>query len=77
MYNTIIKDPASIIHITCLGDLVETIAQDGMHLAQIEYGTDASFGYGFDAVMHTVDIFEKWLAGMAKAGKKVYFKGIT
>jgi hypothetical protein len=43
MYNTIIKDSASIIHITCLGDLVETIAQDGMHPGQIEHSTDASF----------------------------------
>jgi hypothetical protein len=32
---------------------------------------------GFDAVMKTVTIMEKWLTGLSKAGKKVYFKGMT
>lgn len=48
-----------------------------MHPAQIENGTDYSFGYGFDALMNTVDVFEKWLHAISKLGKKVYFKGIT
>jgi len=36
---------AQTIHITCGGDIVETLAQGGMHEGQIEYGTDPSFGY--------------------------------
>ena len=45
-----------------------------MHPSQIAYGTEQKYGYGFDLIMNTVGIFEKWLAGIAKAGKTVYFK---
>ena len=47
-----------------------------MHPSQIAYGTDQKYGYGFDLIMNTVEIFEKWLQGIAKYGKTVYFKGL-
>ena len=28
-------------------------------------------------MMETVKLMEKWLTGLAKAGKEVYFKGLT
>jgi hypothetical protein len=73
----IVSSKAKVIHITSLWDLVETLAQWGMHSWQIEYGTDPNYWYGFDALMKTVNIFEKWLYEIAKSWKKVYFKGIT
>lgn len=48
-----------------------------MHPGQLENGLDPTYGYGFDAIMKTVDIFEKWLIAIHKTGKKVYFRGIT
>jgi hypothetical protein len=48
-----------------------------MHFNQLDEGMDRTFGLGFEGVMQTVSIMEKWLAGLAKAGKKVYFKGLT
>lgn len=36
IYQEIVANPARIIHITCLGDLVETIAQGGMHPNQLD-----------------------------------------
>jgi len=77
MLQDIVNSKAKTVQITCLGDLVETLAGGGMHKNQIEYGTDANYGYGYDALMRTVTIFEKWLYAIAKSGKKVYFKGLT
>lgn len=77
MHNDIVNSKAQTVHITCLWDLVETLSDNGMHKWQLAYWTDASYGYGFDALMRTVVIFEKWLASIAKHGKKVYFRGIT
>jgi hypothetical protein len=77
MLQDIVNSKAKTVHITCLWDLVETLAQSGMHAGQIEYGTDAKFGYWYDALMNTVTIFEKWLYAIAKSGKKVYFKWLS
>ncbi len=74
MYQDIISNPAETIHITCLWDLVETFAESGMHQGQVAYWTEQEYGYGFDLIMNTVGIFEKWLAAIARSWKKVYFK---
>ena len=76
LYQDIIADPADIIHITCLWDLVESFSENWMHPWQLAYGTEQKYGYGFDLIMNTVDIFEKWLQGIAKEWKTVYFKGL-
>jgi hypothetical protein len=72
----ILADPSPIVHITCLWDLVETMAQWGMHPNQIENGTDYKYWYTFDLLLKTVEIFEKFLKHIAKNWKKVYFKGL-
>ncbi len=76
MYQDIIACKSNTIHITCLGDLVETMCQDGMHNGQIIYGTDPKYWYGFELAMNTTTIFEEWLTAIAKSGKKIYFKGL-
>lgn len=77
MLQDIVNSKAQTVQITCLWDLVETLAQSWMHTWQIEYWTDASYWYWYDALMRTVTIFEKWLHAIAKSGKKVYFKWLT
>lgn len=77
VYNEIITNPSRIIHITCLWDLVETIAQGWMHPNQLDEWMDPTFPKGFDAMMETVKLMEKWLTGLAKAWKEVYFKWLT
>lgn len=68
---------AQTIHITCGGDLVETLAQWGMHEGQIEYGTDPSFGYGFKCYLNAVNVIEKFLIDAGKNGQQIVFRGIT
>lgn len=77
MLQDIVNSKAQTVQITCLWDLVETLAGGWMHPNQIEYWTDASYWYWYDALMRTVTIFEKWLHAIAKSGKKVYFKWLT
>jgi hypothetical protein len=70
--------PESIIYITCLGDLVETLnASTGMHPWQLAYGTNQDFGYGFEAILKTRDLFIEYLTEIRNAGKEVYFFGKT
>lgn len=45
-----------------------------MHPGQVEYGLDPTFGYGFETIIKTVDIFEQWLKAISATGKKVYFR---
>lgn len=77
IYNRIIASNAGTIHITCLGDLAESLTDNGMHPGQHSYGMDWNFGFWFDWVMKIVDIFERWLYSIAKSGKRVFFRGLT
>lgn len=77
LHNDIVNSEESIIYLTILWDLVETVAQGGMHPGQIEYGMDYQYGFGFDLIMNTVKIFEWFIASLYKHGKKVIVNGIT
>jgi len=69
---------AGTVNVLILGDVVETLAQDGMHPGQIAYGTDHQYGkYGFDLMMDTVQIFENFFIELRKSGKKVNVKALT
>lgn len=74
MYQDIIASESNTIHITCLWDLVETMAENGMHKNQIAYGTEQKYWYGFELAMNTTSIFAEWLTAIAKSWKKIYFK---
>ena len=67
MYQDIIASKSNTIHITCLGDLVETMSENGMHKGQLSYGTDPKYGYGFELAMNTTTIFAEWLIAIAKS----------
>ncbi len=73
----IINSEEWIIHITCLGDIVENLAQDGMHPWQVSYWMDKDFGFWFDLMMKSVQIFEKFLSDIHNSGKKIVFYGVT
>ncbi len=77
VHDEILRSPERIIYLTCLGDMVETLAQDGMHPWQIAYGMDSELWYGFELMMNTVKIFEKLLISLYKNWKEVIFNGIT
>lgn len=77
VYQNIVNSPERVIYLSILGDLVETFVPNGMHASQIAYGTEQTFGYGFDAMLKVADIFEKFLLGLYKEWKHVIVNGIT
>lgn len=76
VYNSIVASPERIIYLTCLGDMFEKLSQEDAHAGQSVQGIDPSFGYGFDAVLKVATIFEKFITGLQKEGKKVIFNGV-
>lgn len=70
----IISQSIETVEIFCLGDLVETLTQWGMHDWQIEEMDNV---YGFNLLLKTVSIFENFLMRLSAQGIVVKFHGLS
>jgi len=68
--DSIISKNLERVHIFCLGDLVETLVQWGMHDWQIE---TMGSTYWFELLMNVVEIFEDFLLHIVTHGVQVEF----
>ena len=72
----IVASPERVVYLTIGGDIGESFAQGGMHPGQLEYGHDHTFGFGFDALMKSVEIFQAFILKLHEAGKELHVTGL-
>ncbi len=72
IFQYVVNRPETNVNIICLGDLWESFAPGGMHEWQVEHMEL----HGFELMMFIVEIFEKFLIWLDKAGKRVHFRWI-
>lgn len=62
------------IYIFCLGDLIETAVEGGMHPGQVE---SMEWVFWFDALLECSEILQQWLIAIQQIKHSVTFYGIT
>jgi len=71
LQDDIIKSDTDVVHLFCLGDLVETIIPWWIHTGQTDKMTE--IGTGFDLIMKVVNIFEWFIYNLGDNWKTVNF----
>ena len=74
MWKDIIKRPERKINLICLGDLFETIVQDGMHPNQ---KNTMDYHNSYDIVMLVVETLEQLIIKLIQQGKEINFTGLA
>ena len=74
MWKDLIKRPERKVNLICLGDLFETIVQDGMHPNQ---KNTMDYRDSYEIVMLVVDTLEQLILKLLQQGKEISFTGLA